>query len=150
MWVLLLPYDIGKSLKSPLPLPSPSTVLCFLYLWLFFTLSACSFILGSSLLPAVGATLCRGAQLSHCSGLLRCGAQVPGAQASAVVASGLQSVGSAVMAHGLQLLHVTWNLPRPGIKPVSPALAGGLLSTASLGTSPWSSFISLLCAFFLF
>ena len=150
MWVLLLPYDTGPSLKSPLPLPSPSTVLCFLHFWLSFTLSACSFILGSLMLPAVGATLCRGAQLSHCSGLLRCGAQVPGAQASAVVASGLQSVGSAVMAHGLQLLHVMWNLPRPGIKPVSPALAGGLLSTASLRKSPWSSFISLLCAFFLF
>ena len=29
----------------------------------------------------------------------------------------------------------TWNLPRPGIKPVSPALAGGFLSTVPPGKS---------------
>ena len=29
-----------------------------------------------------------------------------------------------------QLLHGTWNLPRPGIKPTSSALAGGFLPTA--------------------
>ena len=29
-----------------------------------------------------------------------------------------------------QLLCVMWDLPRPGIKPVSPALAGGFLTTA--------------------
>ena len=34
-----------------------------------------------------------------------------------------------------QLLHGTWNLPVPGIKPVSPALAGGFLSTAPPGKS---------------
>ena len=28
-----------------------------------------------------------------------------------------------------QLLHGKWNLPRPGIEPGSPALAGGFLST---------------------
>ena len=34
------------------------------------------------------------------------------------------------MAHGLS---VTWDLPRSGIKPVSPALAGRLLTTEPSG-----------------
>ena len=34
-----------------------------------------------------------------------------------------------------QLLHGTWNLPRPGIKPLSPALAGGLFTTGPPGKS---------------
>ena len=32
-----------------------------------------------------------------------------------------------------------WNLPRPGIKPVSPSSAGGFLSTLPPGKS-WDSF----------
>ena len=34
-----------------------------------------------------------------------------------------------------QLLHGMWDLPRPGIKPVSPELAGGFLTTAPPGKS---------------
>ena len=34
-----------------------------------------------------------------------------------------------------QLLHGKWNLPRPGIEPGSPALAGGFLFTVPPGTS---------------
>ena len=34
-----------------------------------------------------------------------------------------------------QLLRGMWDLPRPGFEPVSPALAGGFLTTASPGTS---------------
>ena len=37
--------------------------------------------------------------------------------------------------HVGQLPRGTWNRPRPGIEPVSPALAGGLLSTLPLGKS---------------
>ena len=32
-----------------------------------------------------------------------------------------------------QLLRGTWDLPRPGLEPMSPALAGRLSTTASLG-----------------
>ena len=32
-----------------------------------------------------------------------------------------------------QLLRGMWDLPRPGVKPVSPALAGGLSTTAPPG-----------------
>ena len=33
-----------------------------------------------------------------------------------------------------QLLHGMWDLPRPGLEPVSPALAGGFLTTAPPGS----------------
>ena len=38
-----------------------------------------------------------------------------------------------------QLLHGMWDLPRPGLEPVSPALAGGLSTTAPPG-KPYSVF----------
>ena len=39
------------------------------------------------------------------------------------------------VAHGLSLLHSTWNLPRPGIKPVSLVLVGGFLTIRPPGKS---------------
>ena len=36
-----------------------------------------------------------------------------------------------------QLLRGMWDLPRPGLEPVSPALAGGFSTTAPPG-KPWS------------
>ena len=53
-----------------------------------------------------------------------------GARASVVVARGLSSCGSRAW-----LLHDMWDLPGPGLKPVSPALAGGFLTTAPPGKS---------------
>ena len=41
------------------------------------------------------------------------------------------------------LLHGMWNLHRPGIKPMSPALAGRLLSTVSLGKFIYSMFCKI-------
>ena len=38
-----------------------------------------------------------------------------------------------------QLLLDRWDLPRPGIKPVSPAFAGGFLTTGPAG-KPWFGF----------
>ena len=35
------------------------------------------------------------------------------------------------------LLHGTWDLPGPGLEPVSPALAGGFLTTAPPGKPNW-------------
>ena len=35
-----------------------------------------------------------------------------------------------------QLLHGTWDLPRPGLEPVSPALAGRFSTTAPPGKPP--------------
>ena len=56
-------------------------------------------------------------------------------------ARGLSSCGSRVLEYtgfsscGTQalLLHGVWNLPGPGIEPVSPALAGRFLSTVPTG-----------------
>ena len=53
----------------------------------------------------------------------------------------LQSTGSAVVAHKLHC--DTWNLPRPGIKPLSPALAGGFSTSGPPGKSPFQIFCSL-------
>ena len=44
-----------------------------------------------------------------------------------------------------------WDLPRPGLKLMSPALAGGFLTTASLGKSPFfliSNFLALFPTIF--
>ena len=54
--------------------------------------------------------------------------------------TGCRHLGSVVVAHGLSLLWGMWDLPRPGIELVSPALAGRFLSTVPIGKS---------CAFFL-
>ena len=53
---------------------------------------------------------------------------------------GLSGCGSLALEHRLSswgtwalLLQGTWDIPRPGIESVSPALAGGFLTTGSLG-----------------
>ena len=75
-----------------------------------------------------GATLCCSAWASHCGGFSCCGAQALGARTSVVVACGLSSCGTRAL-----LLCGTWDLPGPGLEPVSPALAGGFLTTEAPG-----------------
>ena len=62
--------------------------------------------------------------------------------ASVVVAGGLSSCGSRALEHRLsscgaqaQLLCGMWDLPWPGLEPVSPALAGRFLTTVPPGKS---------------
>ena len=107
------------------------------YLFYLFIAFGC---IGSLLLPAgflqlwrTGTTLRCGAQASHCSGFSCCGAQTLGTRVSVVVARGLSSCGSWALERRLsscgsraQLLHGMWDLPGPGLEPVSPALAGRL------------------------
>ena len=57
------------------------------------------------------------------------------------------SCGSQAQEYGLssyetwaELLHGTWNLPGPGIKPLSPALVGGFLFTELPGKSDLTVF----------
>ena len=87
-----------------------------------------------------GATLCCCAWASHCGGFSRCGARALGLQASVVVACRVSSCGLQALEHRLSscgarahLLRGTWDLPRLGLEPVSPALAGGFLTTAPPG-----------------
>ena len=70
-------------------------------------------------MAALGVCCC-GVWAAHCSSFSCCGAQALGC------------VGFSGSANGLSCL---WNLPRPGIKPVSPALAGGFLTTRPPGKS---------------
>ena len=69
-----------------------------------------------------------GARPSLCGGFSCCAAQALGMWASVVTAHRLSSCG----AWG-ELLHSMRNLPKPGIEPVSPVLAGGFLSTVPPG-----------------
>ena len=93
-------------------------------------------------LRRAGAALCCGTRASHCGGFSCCGARALGLQASAAVACGLSSCGSWALERRLnscgsraQLLCGMWDLPGPGLEPVSPALAGGFLTTAPPGKS---------------
>ena len=84
----------------------------------------------------VEATLHCGVQASHCSGFSCCRARALGAWTSVVAARGLSSWASQALELRLsscgaqaQLFCGMWHLPGPGLKHVSPALAGGFLTT---------------------
>ena len=78
---------------------------------------------------------------AYCSGFSCCGAPTLGLCASVVGIQGLINCGlQAIECTGFsscgtwaQLFCALWNLPRPGIEPVSPALAGRFLSIVPLG-----------------
>ena len=57
---------------------------------------------------------------------------------------GSSCVGSSSCGPRAQLLRGTWDPPRPGIEPVSPALAGGFLTTAPPGKPIFLSFLKYL------
>ena len=118
----------------------------FIYFWLCWVfVAAC----GLSLVVASGGYSCCCAQASHCGGFSCCGARALGTRASVVVAHGLSSCGSRALERRLsscgawaQLLRGMWDLPGPGLEPVSPALAGRFLTTVPPGKSLQSIFKS--------
>ena len=79
---------------------------------------------------------------SHSSGFSCCGAQALGVRASVVMcrlsSCGLQALERRLSSCGARasLLLGMWDLPGPGIEPVSPALAGRFLTTVLPGKSP--------------
>ena len=88
----------------------------FIYLWLCWVFVS---VRGLSLVVANGghsSLRCAGLSLSRPL-LLR--------------STGSRRAGSVVVAHGAQLLRSMWDLPRPGLEPVSPALAGGFSTCAT-------------------
>ena len=110
------------------------------YLFIFGCVGFSLLHVGFLQLRRAGATHCCSARASHCGGFSRCGARALGTWASIVAARGLSSCGSRALEHRLsscgaraQLLRGTWDLPRPGLQPLSPALAGGFLTTAPPG-----------------
>ena len=114
-------------------------VCLFIYFWLHWVLVAACRL---SLVVANVATLHCGAWASHCSGFSCCRAWALGMRTSVVVARGLSSCGSRALECRLsscgawaQLLRGMCDLPRPGRESVSPALAGGFLTTVPPGKS---------------
>ena len=119
----------------------------FIYFWLRWVFVAAR---GLSLVVASGGLLF----IAVCRLLIvvasRCGAWALGMRASVVVACRLSSCGSRALERRLGscgtetwLLRGTWDLPRPGLEPVSPALAGGFLTTALPGKSMAHFFLAL-------
>ena len=91
-------------------------------------------------LRRAGATLRCGVWASHCGGFSCCEARALGAQASVVVAHGFSSCGLWALERKLsscgawaQVLRSMQDLPGPGLEPMSPALAGGFLTTVPPG-----------------
>ena len=89
-------------------------------------------------------------QLQHTmSVVMACGPQ--SAWVSVVVVRGLSSCGAWALERRLsscgaraQLLCGMWDLPGLGIEPVSPALAGGFLTTVPPGKSPTYTFLNFV------
>ena len=115
---------------------------CFVFVFIFGCVGSLLLHTGFLQLQQAGATLHCGARVSHCRGFSCCGARAVGTRASVVVAHGLSSCGLQALEHRLsscgaqaQLLHGTWDPPRPGLKSVSPALAGVFLTTTPPGKS---------------
>ena len=103
--------------------------------WVFVATHRLSLVAASG-----GHSLLQCAWASHCSGFSCCGAWALRVWASVVVACGLSSCGSQALECRLsscgtqaQLLRGMWDLPRPGLEPVSPALAGGFSTTVPPG-----------------
>ena len=93
---------------------------CCLWLkkkWFVFYIYGCA----GSLLLCAGLLQLQQVGASHSSGFSCCGAQALGSHASVVQLMVLVAPGC-------------WDLPGPGIKPMSPALAGGFFTTEPHGT----------------
>ena len=75
--------------------------------------------------------------------------QSTGSRRKGFSSCGLRALGCQVSSCGTwaQLLSSMWDLPDPGIKPMSPALAGGLLTTAPPGKPPCPFFNEVGCLF---
>ena len=103
--------------------------LTILFIYLFWAVLGLRCCAGFSLVAASGGYSSCGAQASHSSGFWFQGT-------SAAAAHELSSYGSQPLEHRLngygawaELLPTKWDLPGLGIKPVSPALAGGFFTT---------------------
>ena len=135
----VLYYKIGFVLDG-FPQQSLNFICPFIYFWLCWVFNAAR---GLSLVAASGgysSLQCAGFSLWWLHLLRSTGSRRAG---SVVVACRVSSCGSQALEHELSscdarayLLRRMWDLSGPGLKPVSPALAGGLLTTAPPGNPP--------------
>ena len=127
-----------------------------------FSKSSYLFMAGQVFFAAQAFSSCRAWRLLFIAvcGLLVMEPELQSAWASVVAVSGLSSCGSRALEHRLnssgapaQIFCSVWDLPRSGIKPVSPALAGRLFTTEPPGKPSmtllyprnWNSFSIFLC-----
>ena len=128
-------------------------LLLFIYLFIYLGCFGSSLLhVGFLQLWRAGPTRPCGVRASHCGGFSCCGALALGAQASVVVVHRLRICGLWALECRLsscgaqaQFLPGMWDLPRPGIEPVSLALAGGFLTTAPPGKSHYYLFCCSKC-----
>ena len=97
----------------------------FVYFWLCWVFSAAGLFLK---LQRAGLLSRPGARASHCGGFSCCGARA------------LAITCSVISVHGLSCSEARGIFPDQGLNP-SPALAGGLFTTESLGKPLWIHFI---------
>ena len=90
------------------------------YLFTFGCIGSSLLHVGFLQLRRAGATLGCGVRAPHCGGFSCCGARA--------LERRLSSCGT-----WAQLFCGMWDLPGPGLEPMSPALAGGFLTTAPPG-----------------
>ena len=126
-----------KSQQSHLPLPphfcSPTYLLFFfLFIYLF--------------LAVLGLRFCARA-FSSCGyrGPLIAVRRLLTVAASSVAEHRLHTRRLSSCGSRAQLLRGMWDLPRPGLEPVSPALAGGFLTTAQPGKLPLTYLLIPTC-----
>ena len=110
--------------------------------WGLFFLAVCGLLIAVASLAAEHGLQARGLQQLQHAGSVVAALGLQSLWASVVVAHGLSRCSSWALQHRLsscgaqaQLLRGLWDLPGPGIQPVSPALAGGFLTTGPPGKS---------------
>ena len=130
-WVVFFffPFNLGGILEGSKCGNQSHVIFVFWLHWIFIALQGLFLVVG------VGATLHCDTWASRCPGFFCCRARALGARALVVAARGRSSCDVWTL-----LLCCMWNLPRPGIEPVSPALAGRFSPTAPPGKS-------ILCIF---
>ena len=118
-----------------------------IFIYLFIAVLGLCCCLGFSLVAAIGAILHCDAWASHCDNLSSGRAQALGPMGFSSCGTWTQSLQSWALRHRLnscgteaELLRGMWDLPGPGIKPVSCTLGGGFLSTVPPGKFPALSF----------
>ena len=133
--------------KNNLCLVQSSSIFCSFFkknnfINIFLTVLGLHCCVGFSLIVA-------NVQTSPCRGFCCCGAQALGIQASVVVTCWLNNCSSWALEHRLsscgswaQLPSGMWDLPGPGIEPMSPPLACVFLTTELPG-KPLLSFLNL-------
>ena len=109
--------------------------LLFIYLFIYGCVGPSFLCEGFLYLRRAGATLHRGARASHYRRPLLLAEH-------RLQTRRLSSCGSRA-----QLLRGMWDLPRPGLEPVSPALAGRLSTTAPPGKPDYKFYFEFTCSF---